>query len=322
MTDERHHLSIVWQHAVADLWSIGLLERELWTTYDALGRGEAAPGPEDPLSFGDVVRAAEASPSAAEQRAFWAEELAGVPDAAFSGILQGPGGFRLPSAERRVATRPLDPARLEALAAWCRTRAVTMSTLFHGLWALVLARYLGLDDVVLGSVVSGRWSSVARVEDVVGPTMGVVLLRARIASSAPFVPWLLELQARLAAVQRFIYTPWDRIAAAIDRRAVPVGSTLAVENLPDALWQRPCPGLDVHDLEHRTHMPQPLMISVFPVPKPHLKATFDPSFVSDVEVAGCLDGLLGGLARLAGEDGDIARVEAGLEAVPRRAAPR
>ncbi len=321
-SDDTHLLSVVWQHAVADLWSVGLIERALWASYDdlAAGRGEAVAA-DAGAPLGDFVRAALVTTSAAEQAAFWIDELGGLPDAALTRLMQGPGGFRLPSAVRHRAMRSIDPALLEEVGAWCRTRALTTSTLFHGAWALVLARHLGLDDIVIGSAVSGRWGSAARIETVVGPTMGVVPLRVRVAPSAPIVGWLLGLQARLAAVQRFAHTPWDRIAAAIHRRALPVGCTLAVENRPAALWERPSASVAVHDLQHRTHMPQPLMISVFPVPRPHLKATYDPSFVTDAEVAGCLDGMLGalvGLTRAGGDGPLLGAVDAALGAVPSR----
>lgn len=45
---------------------------------------------------------------------------------------------------------------------------VTLSTLFHTLWGILLQKYNNTDDAVFGSVTSGRPSSIEGIENMVG----------------------------------------------------------------------------------------------------------------------------------------------------------
>ena len=292
---DRHQLSIVWFHAIADLWSVGLVERELAAVYDEEVRG-APTAPAPTTSFHAFVDAARARADAEAQRAFWAAQLVGTEDAELDAFSQDPrGGLRLPSAAREVVSRSIDDATVQALTTWCRQHAVTLSTLLHGAWALVAGHYVRADDVVFGAVLSGRWGDVPGIDAIVGPTMGVVPLRARLEHQEALAPWLLDVQARLADVQRFAHTRWEVIAGSFvpPRRNVPAWSTFVVENLPPELWERPSTALRFTRFEHRTRMLPPLLISVFPVPGWHVKATFDPSSVPRADADMLLDGYLG-----------------------------
>ncbi|HEY4122875.1 MAG TPA: AMP-binding protein [Byssovorax sp.] len=292
---DRHQLSIVWFHAIADLWSVGLVERELAAVYDEEVR--AAPTTAAPTtSFHAFVDTARARVDAAEQRAFWAAQLSGTSDAKLDAFSQDPrGGLRLPSAAREVVSRSIDQATVQALTTWCRQHAVTLSTLLHGAWALVAGHYVRTDDVVFGVVLSGRWGEVGGVDAIVGPTLGAVLLRVRLQQQEALAPWLLDVQARFADMQRFTHTRWEVIAGSFvpPRRNVPAWSTLVVENLPPELWERPSTALRFTRFEHRTRMLPPLLISVFPVPGWHVKATFDPRLVPQADAEMLLDGYLG-----------------------------
>ncbi|HVY44377.1 MAG TPA: condensation domain-containing protein, partial [Minicystis sp.] len=308
--DARATLAFVWFHAGFDLWSVGLVERDVLAAYD--GR---APGA-GPTPFREAVRRALAATTPDADAAFFRGALAGLDEATLTRFWRGPDGFRLPSGERDVIARPLEAPLLGAVAAFGRARALTSSTLLHGAWALAAAHYLRVDDVLFGSVVSGRWGDVPGIEGVVGPTMEVVPVRARVRPGDALVPWLAELQARLAELQRFAHTPWERVAAYFDppRRNVPAWSALVVENLPAELWERPSATLRLHDLEHTTHMVPPVVVSVFPFPTHHVKATFDPAFFTRDDAGRLLDAFERALAAIAAGAADVAGARAALDA--------
>lgn len=57
--------------------------------------------------------------------------------------------------------------------------SVTISTLFHTAWGILLAKYNNTKDVVFGSVVSGRPAEIAGVEDMVGLFINTVPVRVQ-----------------------------------------------------------------------------------------------------------------------------------------------
>src|SRR6185369_6980065 len=109
----------------------------------------------------------------------------------------------------------------------------TLNTVIQGAWALVLGRRSGTDDVVFGSVVSGRTANFPGIDSVVGVFVNALPVRARI-SDGPLAPWLTELQRQQAEARRFEYTSLTSIQGWSD---VPRGqplfdSALVFQNIP------------------------------------------------------------------------------------------
>jgi amino acid adenylation domain-containing protein len=116
----------------------------------------------------------------------------------------------------------------------CAQHGLTLNTLVQGIWALLLGRYAGRTDVVLGSVVSGRPPELEGVEGMVGVFVNTLPLRLRIEPRQPAVDWLQGVQERLVAMRGFEHTALTDV-----RRwsGVPAGEPLfeslyAFENYP------------------------------------------------------------------------------------------
>ena len=92
-------------------------------------------------------------------------------------------------------------ARLHGLA---RQRGLTLNTVVQGLWAVLLGRLTGRDDVVFGVTVSGRPAELAGVERMVGLFINTLPLRVRLRPGEPLATLLAgiqESQSRLLAHQ-------------------------------------------------------------------------------------------------------------------------
>ena len=92
-------------------------------------------------------------------------------------------------------------ARLQGLA---RERGLTLNTIVQGLWAVLLGRLTGRDDVVFGVTVSGRPAELAGIEQMVGLFINTLPLRVRLRRGQPLAVLLAgiqESQARLLAHQ-------------------------------------------------------------------------------------------------------------------------
>jgi hypothetical protein len=208
---------------------------------------------------------------------------------------------------RRVVTGDIEPSTLDALRSWCQREHLTLGTLFNGAWALVLGATLETGDVVFGATMSGRWGEVEGIDRITGPTMGSVPCRVRL-PAADLGAWLRSVQAQLATLQRHVDVAWDRIERVLGLapRSLLTWSNIVIENMPDELWRRPYADLILDDFHHHTSMPQPLMVSVFPVPHWYIKITVDTGFVSEVFATELLRALFAVLSTIAAGNVDVA----------------
>jgi non-ribosomal peptide synthetase component F len=111
---------------------------------------------------------------------------------------------------------------------------LTLNTLVQGAWALLLSRRSGTDDVVFGSVVSGRAADFQGIDSAVGVFVNAIPARVRVPSDGPVVPWLEEIQKQQVEARRFEFCSlvdiqgWSEVA----RRNPLFESVLIFQNIP------------------------------------------------------------------------------------------
>ncbi|MGW0537246.1 amino acid adenylation domain-containing protein [Streptomyces sp. NPDC003032] len=188
---DQYRLVLTSHHILLDGWSIHLLLDELFKLY---GNGA------DPLVLAPVTPyrqylawLSETDRDAAI--AAWRDALAGLPEPT------------LVAADRPVPVQmseqiwaALDETFFEALAARAREFGVTVSTLLQAVWAMVLAATTGRDDVVFGSVVSGRSAELPGIETMVGLFINTVPIRVRMQPQHSFTELVRRLQSEQTAV--------------------------------------------------------------------------------------------------------------------------
>jgi amino acid adenylation domain-containing protein len=170
-------LLLAMHHIISDGWSIGILIRELGELYGRLSRGEAATLPALKLQYRDFARWQRGwlkGEVLESQLGRWRARLAGAPQ-----VLELPADRARPAVESfRGAfysfTLPRELA--EALRGLSRREGATLfMTLLAG-FTLLLSRYSGQQDLLVGTPVANR--SRAEIEDVVGCFVNTLVLRA------------------------------------------------------------------------------------------------------------------------------------------------
>jgi amino acid adenylation domain-containing protein len=299
---DRHVQVWTYHHLVLDGWSQSLVLREVWERYESLCRGEAGGLPPG-RPFRPFVELAAAAAESPAQEAFWRRQLRDLgrptplPD-------EGAADTACPSAEagqaRAARTLPLElTAALRQLA---RRQGLTLSSVFQGAWALLLARYAGDSEVVFGATVSGRSAPLAGVEELVGLLINSLPVRVAVRQQAPALDWLRELAAgwrevesrelaSLAQLQRWgglpAGTPLFETLLAF--QSFP-GAEPAAGSMPAVRWRL----VDSHD---RTHYPVTLLVE--PEERLRLTLAHDRSRVGPALAAALLvrlERLLAGLA--------------------------
>ncbi len=185
LEEEEYVVLFTLHHIVSDGWSLGVFVREIVTLYKAYMEGKPSPLPELKVQYADyaVWQREWLQGEVLEQHvAFWREQLAGAPPV-----------LELPTDHARPATRTQRGAHHTfVLPAELTSRLRELSrdeggslfmTLLAG-WQLLLSRYSGQEDVVVGTPIANRHR--AEVEPLIGFLVNTLALRARVSGGMSF----------------------------------------------------------------------------------------------------------------------------------------
>ncbi|GAU08626.1 non-ribosomal peptide synthetase [Desulfoplanes formicivorans] len=214
-----HALLVSFQHSILDGWSMGILASELFSA--------EPPAPTAP--FSTYIHWLASQDHAAAQ-AFWRQWLQGAESTDLPGHrikAQGPyDGQTIPLHCGSDLSR-----KLTALAGDCQ---VTINTVLQTAWALVLSRAVNNDDVVFGTVLSGRNIDLPHVENMVGLFVNTVPMRITFPDNQPLRQVLTRVQADMLRMEPHAHIPLAHI-----QQLTPLGNGLinhlfVFENLPSS----------------------------------------------------------------------------------------
>jgi amino acid adenylation domain-containing protein/non-ribosomal peptide synthase protein (TIGR01720 family) len=203
--------NMVWSHhhILLDRWSIARLIQEIFDTYQDLRTGRHVPGP-PPRPFRDYV-AYLAGLDRSGAPAYWRRVLAGVSrPTPLGGDRPAVRAGRRDADYARLARR-LSAADSAAVRRFTRDRRITVDTVLHGAWALVLASRSGLDDVVFAVTSAGRPAELAGVEEMIGLFINTFPARVRVNRREPVGSWLAGLMRDQVEARQFEHTPLEQI---------------------------------------------------------------------------------------------------------------
>ncbi|WP_121614373.1 non-ribosomal peptide synthetase [Mesobacillus foraminis] len=158
-----YQLLFSFHHIILDGWSIGLLLKELFGKYSQLQCGH--PGSNlrsNPFSV--YIRWLEQQ-NEGEAKRFWADYMSGYDGLTGIPYKQSNLSREFRREELQFSLNPVLTRKLEELA---KSRHVTLNVVCQTLWGLLLQKLNDKDDVIFGSVVSGRPSDIPRVEEIAG----------------------------------------------------------------------------------------------------------------------------------------------------------
>ncbi len=183
-------------HIVIDLWSMAIImeETQALLLADKIGMPAVLPPPPPPYQeFVEWEAQMLRGPEGERQRAYWVERLAApLP------VLELPTDRPRPPVQsfggRTLAFRL--QARLSSqLDDLARTQRTTLNTVLLAAFQVLLHRYSGQDDLMVGSVMSGRTQP--RFERVVGYLANPVVVRADLSGDPPFTGFLAQVRQRM-----------------------------------------------------------------------------------------------------------------------------
>ncbi|MFC4493029.1 amino acid adenylation domain-containing protein [Streptomyces ovatisporus] len=262
--ENRYRLVMTTHHILLDGWSLPILVRELFALYrEGGGEGEitgekAASGLPAVTPFRDYLSWLEGVDAEAAEAA-WREALAGLDSTT---RLAPDEGDRVPKPPEHVAVE-LSEETTTALVEMARRHGVTLNTVLQACWGVLLGLSTGQDDVVFGSVVSGRPADLPGVESMVGLFINTVPTRVRLDPDESLGSLLVRLQQAQTSLM-----PYHHIGLGEIRRITDMGdmfdTVMAFENYPiDGVMDEPAPGLALKGAsgDDAPHYPLGLIVS-------------------------------------------------------------
>ncbi|MFE6197710.1 amino acid adenylation domain-containing protein [Streptomyces sp. NPDC057838] len=222
---DRWLLVLTNHHLLLDGWSIPLLVRELLRLYaHRLAPGRCAPPPAV-RPYRDFLAWLATRDREASGRA-WRRALAGAAPTLLAPVTAG-----LVPVPPELHTLRLSADLTAGVQRLARARGVTVNSVVQGLWALLLARLTGRQDVVFGATVAGRPAQLAGAESMIGLFINTVPVRVSAPPGEPAAAFLRRLQdeqSRLMDHQYLGLTEIQRLAGAGDL----FDTLLVFENYP------------------------------------------------------------------------------------------
>lgn len=209
----RHVLTLTFHHIVTDDWSLGIFTRELGTVYTALCATVPHRLPALPLQYADYAawqRDLVEQGAVRDQLRFWRERLDGAATLALPTDRRRPAEASHRGAGVRVE---LEPALADRLRGLSRGEGVTLfMTLLAG-FTVMLGRWAGQRDVVIGTPIANRPRR--ELHDIIGLFVNTLALRVDLGGA----PTLREVLRRAAATCTDAFehqdAPFDHVVAAV-----------------------------------------------------------------------------------------------------------
>ncbi len=250
LSGERHVLLLTIHHIAADGWSAGVLVREVAELYGAVISGRRAQLSELPIQYADYAvwqREWLQGKVLERQLGYWKHQLAGAPD-----LLNLPTDRPRPAVQTFVGSSlffrlPEDLARgLEALS---RDSGATLFMTLLAAFQVLLGRYSGQEDVVVGTPIAGRTHVLT--EGLIGFFVNSLAIRTRFFGDPEFLELLVRV--RESALSAFAHQdlPFEKLVSELqfgrDRSHSPLFQVLFAQNVPFASLG--IPGLQIVPME-------------------------------------------------------------------------
>jgi non-ribosomal peptide synthetase component F len=256
--ESEHVVLATMHHIVSDGWSIGVLIREVVALYEAFSAGRPSPLPELPVQYADYAiwqRSWLQGETLERQLGYWKAHLKGAPaaldlptDRVRPAVASFAGGAAHFTLSRKLS------ARLSELA---RREGITLYMVLLAAYQVLLKRYSGQDDIVVGSPIAGR--SHRELEGLIGFFVNTLALRTDLSGDPPFRELLTRVREAALGAYAHQDLPFEKLVEELqpvrDLSRQPLfQTTFALQNMPQealelsSLTLRPVGG------EHRTSL--------------------------------------------------------------------
>ncbi|MCM3126807.1 non-ribosomal peptide synthetase [Paenibacillus provencensis] len=271
---------LIWSnhHILIDGWCLGLLFQEWFALY----RGEISGEPvrlSRVIPYKRYIQWLEAK-DASQAKTYWNKYLSGYEESSFP-------QERTPTNQDRSNIQEsmfnLGLSLTDQLTAISRQYQVTMSSLFQAVWGVVLQYYSDSDDVVFGTIVSGRSTSIPDVDQIMGLFINAAPVRIQSSSETTFAELVKTTHENSVLAEEHSYLSLADVQAEAGGGSL-FNHLLVYENYPanDSMFNTEELGLGfkIRSIEAYEHTNYDLNISIGPGTEIRIKMNYNEDMYS------------------------------------------
>jgi len=207
--DQEHVLILMTHHSASDAWSMGILTRELWTLYEAFSNRKSSPLEVLPVQYSDY---------AVWQRNWLRDEVFDTQLDYWKKQLDNLSVLNLPTDRPRARHQSFRGARMpitlpraltESVNDLSNRSAVTPFMTLLAAFQVLLFRYTGQDDIVIGSPIANRRRP--EIEGLIGFFVNTLVLRADLSGNPSFKELLSRVRDTCVAADANQDLPFEKL---------------------------------------------------------------------------------------------------------------
>ncbi|MCC5641838.1 amino acid adenylation domain-containing protein [Nostoc sp. CHAB 5824] len=257
LAEKEHVLLLILHHIIADGWSSEVFFQELTALYEAFAAGKTSPLPELSIQYTDFVQWQRQWLQGAvleSQLDYWKQQLSGnIP------ILELPSDRPRPPVQTysgEICRQMLPQALTDALKAMSQQSGVTLFMTLLAAFKVLLHRYTGQEDILVGSPIAGR--NQVETEGLMGLFVNTLVMRTDLSGNPSFREILDQVRQVALGAYDHQDLPFEKLVEELkperDRSHSPLFQVMFAMNPP---WtkgaERELPGLKIASTFGYTH---------------------------------------------------------------------
>ena len=225
-----YHYTVIWSHhhIIMDGWCLGIVTREFFEVYNSL-KNDIPLNLEKTHPYQDFIKWVGAQ-NKQDADKYWQSYLIGFEQQ--TGLPLDKKNKENEKYELQEEIFSIDDYMFGRLKTIARGNGVTLNTVVQAIWGLLLCKYNNVEDVVFGSVVSGRPSEISDVERMVGLFINTIPVRIKYENKSSLSRVMKEIQQNALKSERYSYYPLAEIQAKSSAKSGLISHIMVFENYP------------------------------------------------------------------------------------------
>ncbi|WDZ63753.1 non-ribosomal peptide synthase/polyketide synthase [Paenibacillus polymyxa] len=226
-SDDSYHFVWSFHHIIMDGWCLSLVTNEVFGGYTALTEGKP---PQLPvvIPYSRYIEWLEGQ-NRQEAAEYWSGYLRGYEETT---VLPQAKTGKTQGYEAEYLEFDLGIDLTTTLLQLAKQEQVTINTLLQTAWGVLLQKYNRTEDVVFGSVVSGRPADIAGVEQMIGLFINTVPVRIQGGQATAFTELMKQTQRQALASRTYETFPLYEIQAQAEQKVELINHIMVFENYP------------------------------------------------------------------------------------------
>ena len=211
---DEHVVLVTMHHIISDGWSVDIFERELTTLYDAYVNQRPSPLSELEIQYGDYASWQHEwlrGDRLATELSYWREQLDGVPR-----VLELPVTRPRPVVQTFTGCTQSFELQAEVsrrIRQLCQQEGVTLFMLLLAAFKILLYRYTGQRDLIVGTPIAGR--NRKEIEGLIGYFVNTLALRTKLTDAVTFQELLRQVRETTLDAYAHQDLPFEKVVEEI-----------------------------------------------------------------------------------------------------------